>query len=232
MKNTPEMLKERYQQNKLANLYLVNPNNNLDTETIQTWSEKLAQTITGVGHNHDDILILGINSETGNISESDYVLDDFKELERWVNYSPRELNSKIVIIHNADRISKTIYNKHLKMFEEPVTQTSFILLNPRKIKLIDTIESRAIKLRPIIENQVDQNKINEVLSDVKELEFNDFYAKYKNEFHLIERALETKEIIQYQQASNLINIYKQSEIKKQFNNYAAACFYNSYSLLK
>jgi DNA polymerase III delta prime subunit len=232
MINITKILKQRYDTNKLAGLYLINPNIITNSKETLEWSERLISEITSKSASHSDILTIGTDKETGEILNRDFVVDEFKELTVWSSYNPLELSYKFVLIHNADKISKIIYNKLLKSFEEPTSKTVFLLINPNRKKLLETIESRALKLRPNIEIKVDKEAIIKVSSDAKQMSFTDFHARYKSEFDLVQKAISLKEIKNAEQSQVLINYMKQNEISLSTNNYAATRFYNSYNLLK
>jgi hypothetical protein len=232
MKSITKILQQRYASNKLAGLYLINPNINSDKAQTLTWSQKLITDITSKFYTHSDILTIGLDSDSGEILERDYVIDDFKELSTWSQYNPIELNYKIVLIYNADRIGKTIYNKLLKSFEEPSSKTVYILINPNRKKLLDTIESRAIKLRPNTDTKLDQEIIGQICIDAKQMCFTDFFARYKNEFDHVQKAINSKDVTNFEQSQELIKHIKQNEISLSTNNYAATRFYNSYNILK
>ncbi|PID30669.1 hypothetical protein CR983_02440 [Candidatus Saccharibacteria bacterium] len=64
-------------------------------------------------------------------------------------------NKRVVIIHNADRMSHSAQNALLKLLEEPPTGTHFILTTHDIEALLPTIRSRALRysVPPISEHQ-------------------------------------------------------------------------------
>ncbi len=232
MKNIEQILYEKYTKASLANLYIVNPLEKNDNQDLLEWATSFILKLTNKSISHEDIFTLGLGPDNTHIQENDYTVDDFKPLDKWLNFKPLELNNKICLIFNAEKISETIFNKNLKNFEEPATKTSFFLINNTHKKLLQTIESRAIKIRPNIKSQGIITEIKTVYDDAKSIGFNDFYAKYKNSFDLIEKSIKNKEITTYQQSQLLIEIYKLNGINNIYNNYSASLFFNCYNFLK
>lgn len=64
-----------------------------------------------------------------------------------VRKTPSLSKRRVVIIENADKLSKNIYNSLLKILEEPPRNTIFILICSTIGNLPITLQSRAIKLK-------------------------------------------------------------------------------------
>ena len=74
-------------------------------------------------------------------------IDEARILMGKVNKSPSLSRRRVVIIENADKLNKNIYNSLLKILEEPPRDTVFILVCSTIGNLPITLQSRAIKLK-------------------------------------------------------------------------------------
>ncbi len=94
--------------------------------------------------------------------------------EMMVNLQTKSLKgrAKVVIIEQAEALTKESANKFLKTLEEPSSKTYFILLTSRGERLLPTIKSRCqiIRLVPLSESAMrnvckDELKLNETETD-------------------------------------------------------------------
>ncbi len=74
-------------------------------------------------------------------------MEDLAELMHFNELAPMSLKHKFIVIYQAHLVSTAIYNKLLKLLEEPNRRTTIFLLNPRGIELMSTIRSRALNLK-------------------------------------------------------------------------------------
>lgn len=74
-------------------------------------------------------------------------IDDVRALMVKLRKSPSLSKRRVVIIENADKFNKNIYNSLLKILEEPPRDTVFILICSNVGGLPITLLSRAIKLK-------------------------------------------------------------------------------------
>ncbi len=77
---------------------------------------------------------------------SDYRLEDFEALWRFLPYKGLAARRRFVVVEEAQRVGTVVANKLLKTLEEPEGELSFLWLNPAGQKLLPTIESRAVAL--------------------------------------------------------------------------------------
>jgi len=74
-------------------------------------------------------------------------IDEVRILMGKVRKTPSLSRRRVVIIKNADKLNKNIYNSLLKILEEPPRDTVFILICSTIGNLPITLQSRAIKLK-------------------------------------------------------------------------------------
>ncbi len=152
---------------KLSHFYILEPNFACESEDLVKWSFELIQNIylnkgkniseTQI-ENHIDILTLSPEGKN-------YSLKDFEEFFRFLNHKADILNRKYIIIKDAHLLSIKVANKLLKTLEEPPIEVCMIMLNNKKVSLLETIVSRGIEIRV-------QNPKEEV-SSLNIPEFND-----------------------------------------------------------
>lgn len=87
---------------------------------------------------HPDFFVLDSSSPS---------LDEVRILMGKVRKTPSLSRRRVVIIENADKLNKNIYNSLLKILEEPPRDTIFILICSTIGNLPITLQSRAIKLK-------------------------------------------------------------------------------------
>lgn len=73
-------------------------------------------------------------------------IDQVRELQRQLAYSPLEAPRKICLIDGAERLNPAAGNALLKTLEEPAGHTLLILLTPRPDAVLPTIRSRCQRL--------------------------------------------------------------------------------------
>jgi hypothetical protein len=115
---------------------------------IQDYFEKVEGT-KGSGHliNHPDVFILGNAPDTEDPEDAFFTVAEAEELNRFFEFKPVQSKRKFAVITEAHRVNSIVANKWLKLLEEPQGAATIFLLNPRGIKLLDTIHSRAQHLR-------------------------------------------------------------------------------------
>ena len=87
---------------------------------------------------HPDFFVLDSKSPS---------IDEVRILMGKVRKTPSLSRRRVVIIKNADKLTKIIYNSLLKILEEPPRDTVFILICSTIGNLPITLQSRAIKLK-------------------------------------------------------------------------------------
>jgi len=83
-------------------------------------------------------------------------IDEARILMGKISKAPSLSKRRVVIIENADKLNKNIYNSLLKILEEPPRDTVFILICSTIGNLPVTLQSRAIKLKfnPLSKSEV------------------------------------------------------------------------------
>ncbi len=72
---------------------------------------------------------------------------EFEPFFQFLSYNTYEKDHRFIIIDRADCLTSIIINKLLKSLEEPITKTTIFLMNTTSSNLMDTLESRAIKIK-------------------------------------------------------------------------------------
>lgn len=136
------VLKKRYEECRLANLYILRYNSKFTNP--DDWIQEFLSQITVVKNDHPDVLVIKRNDD-----ENDYRVDgaQWAQLQIFIQYRPIKLKNKFVFIYDAHRISDVLSNKLLKTFEDsPKELTIFLFLKDQQT-LLPTILSRAISLQ-------------------------------------------------------------------------------------
>ncbi len=90
-------------------------------------------------------------------------VDQIRDITEEINKKPYESNKKVIILHNADKMTVQAQNAFLKSIEEPFNGVFLILLCENQENLLDTIKSRceAYKLSRLSEKELDEFLIRE-----------------------------------------------------------------------
>ncbi len=125
---------------------------------------------------HPDVLVLGnLQTEEDEKEPKAFTVLEAEQFARFFEFRPVQSTRKFAIITEAHRINPIVANKWLKLLEEPTGETTIFLLNPRRLKLLDTIHSRAIHLRLTgTQEDLDFSEWNEFLEDVKSKTLSEF----------------------------------------------------------
>jgi DNA polymerase III delta prime subunit len=109
--------------------------------------------------NHEDILVIERDvKETGN-----YKLADFSQMFAFLNYAATRHDRKLIIIDDAHKLSTNVANKLLKTLEEPPVNCTIFLLNSTNTALMDTINSRGIKIRIKSDKVLNEENLFDIL---------------------------------------------------------------------
>jgi len=89
-------------------------------------------------------------TKAGSKKERNYSINhpDIEQLPTFLDRSKIELPFKIVIIEEAHTISNVIWNKWLKVIEDPSAPTLFIFLIDSMLGILPTIKSRCLYIYP------------------------------------------------------------------------------------
>lgn len=89
-----------------------------------------------------DIITVGLEGEKVNLG-----IDSIRFIKNDISIIPNELDIKMYIIENADKMTLQAQNAFLLSLEEPPTYVIFILICENSSSLLETIKSRAPVLR-------------------------------------------------------------------------------------
>lgn len=185
-----DILLSKAQDGKLAHFYIVETSGEYEDSRerledfvknfIRDYYQKVEKQKASLEHlmDHPDVLVLGQRSEEKKESQFYSVLEA-EELARFFQFRGVQSQRKFIVIHDAHRINQIVANKWLKILEEPTQNATIFLLNPKKIRLLDTIHSRALHLRLArTKTPVDTQNWNSLLEDLKTMKLSGFLEKY------------------------------------------------------
>ena len=101
--------------------------------TDQPCNDVKAASLINEGR-HEDVLEIDGASNTG--------VDDIRQLQETINYSPQRSKFKVYIIDEVHMLSQSAFNALLKTLEEPPSHVVFIFATTELHKVPDTIQSR------------------------------------------------------------------------------------------
>ncbi len=187
--NVSAIIKKKFFQQQLANFYIINfPLSNDFYNEQKKWcylllTDILKQTRPNLKDEelynmievvtHPDLVI--INKSDPN---KDYVMQDLEPIFDFMKHAPMELPSKIIIITNAQDIPSKATATLLKVLEEPQSKSSILFLGQIGRNFLQTIESRAIKLRINNKNSKDLLSSNLIFQGVDSKNFQEELLKH------------------------------------------------------
>lgn len=212
-----EVLVNRYQKKRLANLYILQYNSDLTNPDV--WIKEFLSKITPLTAkflDHPDVLTIKRSED-----EKDYKVDGalWSFFQNFIQYKPIKLKNKFVFVYDAHRISEILSNKLLKTFEDtPKELTIFLFLKDQSI-LLPTILSRSILLkifseenRSVNEHPFDLKNPNKVIDEIKILE--------EGETAFINSVINNSTLnnLDYKKASELLKAIESHNTYSEFNN--------------
>ncbi|MDP2599852.1 MAG: DNA polymerase III subunit [Deltaproteobacteria bacterium] len=92
-------------------------------------------------------------------------IEVIRELKSSAYLHPLEGSSKVVLVNDAHALTDAAANSLLKILEEPPSQTYFILITSRPLKLLPTIRSRCqrIEFSPLTEAEIEKKLVRDGL---------------------------------------------------------------------
>lgn len=93
---------------------------------------------------HPDLVLIGLDSTK---KKKQISVQQARDLIAKVGVYPRVAKQRVVIIDQAQYMTESTSNALLKTFEEPPTETIFVLIVPSSQKMLTTIRSRAQRIR-------------------------------------------------------------------------------------
>lgn len=94
------------------------------------------------------------------IDKKNIEIDQIRNLDKFINKSSFNNNLKIVLIDDAEYLSRSASHSLLKIIEEPNTNVQFILIYDSSRYLLDTIKSRCINFKCTLK----ENKVGEIIN--------------------------------------------------------------------
>lgn len=110
---------------------------------------------------HPDVTIIRPMGKTRLIS-----VDTIEEINKTAQYRPYESSRRFVIFEDAERIGIPAQNHFLKTLEEPVSETTFILLSSNPGLILPTIRSRC---QPIRFQRLRLETVTKIIKQIKEI---------------------------------------------------------------
>lgn len=174
------IIKAKYENDNLAHLYILEPNISINPAESLEWTISCLEQVLGLTksriENSEDILIL-------NPSEAkSYTVDHCSEIFKFTSFAPQTLKRKFLILNETHKLSTTVSNKLLKTFEEPPVPLTIFLMNENKSKILETIRSRAIKLRITLPKDTRANPLIEFINKDSQTSFEDFDKFYQDNY--------------------------------------------------
>jgi hypothetical protein len=169
------LLLEKWDRKELAHFYILSANeliSDKDKVLENFLMDFLSQVIKLNSINldairsHPDVFIWGKLEDESNYKEED---GELAELIRFNELAPQLLKHKFIVIYHAHLVNNKIYNKLLKLLEEPNKKTTIFLMNDRGIELLQTIQSRALHLKLPFEPEQSQPQSTEVFAGLEDL---------------------------------------------------------------
>lgn len=211
---------KKYQDNQLAGVYLAKYKS---TEDAKLWLQTLCQHLSK-NEDHPDILEVRRDVVDGQKTK-EYKVDskEIIQLLKFIDFRPIELKKKFVFIHDAHLLSEILSNKLLKTFEEIPSYICLILLAPNEENLLQTVESRAIKIHlPVMSKKVGMNLIERPLFEIlahnnKQKDEENIINEYVDE--ILDQRIQN---LKFQELSTTLEDLKHFNLAENFNNSLAS----------
>ena len=183
-----ETLLKKAADQKLAHFYIVESSSQGETQEIlmdfvhafiKSYYQQVEHQKASVEHlmDHPDVYVLGIDESRKETTS--YTVLEAEALARFLEFRAVQSKRKFIVIAEAHRMSSVISNKWLKLLEEPQGQSTIFLLNAKRMKLLDTIHSRAIHLRlPSTPVERDHSAWKELLGVLGKITLSEFIEQY------------------------------------------------------
>ena len=91
-------------------------------------------------------------------------IEDIRSLKNYLNKTPINNDKRFIILDDVETLNINSLNALLRLIEEPSDSNFFILINNKSRKILDTIKSRCLEIK-IILNDNETNKITSSLID-------------------------------------------------------------------
>ncbi len=125
---------------------------NFDVDPIEPSSQRV------ISGGHPDFLSIEREYDsTKNVTKASVAVDDIRKVTPFLRMTAGENGWRVVIIDDADTMTRSSQNALLKILEEPPKNTILVLITHRLGALIPTIRSRArtINFQPLTDNHIE-----------------------------------------------------------------------------
>lgn len=166
-KKIAELLEKSYAQNKLSHAYLFDGPEHIGKRTLALdfCRMVLEDTRPDIEKNPDVIIVTQLEEK------KEIIIDQIRELEKNVSFSPYHAKFKVAIIDQAEKMNKEASNALLKTLEEPSKTTILILITSDSGRILETIRSRCqvLKFLPVKKEEL-RSYFKKGIDDEKDLE--------------------------------------------------------------
>ncbi len=111
------------------------------------------------------------------VNGSNFKIEDIRKLKSNILKTSITNKERFIILDDVELLNKSSINALLKIIEEPTINNHFVLINNKKKKIIETIQSRTLEFKINLSNQ---NRINIIKSLIKRDDLKDIIIDYKN----------------------------------------------------
>lgn len=144
-----------------------------------------------------------------------------KQISRFLSHNPLS-SKKFIIFDDISNLSEIHCNKLLKFLEEPPIACQYFLLNPNKVKMINTINSRSIAfgLLHIVKDKKGDS-FTELFEKIKSKDLNSFcdYTKTRYEFEQkLFNSLIDEDLVEAKNIAIMDNYLKELKRDREYNN--------------
>lgn len=145
-------------------------------------------------------------------------IDDIREIKNWIKHTTINSRYKVIVIDEVDRMNQNASNAFLKILEEPIGNSIFIL-NTSYIRSISyTLNSRCIKMRLAILSLEDFTNILNKLCCLKlEVGLDIIYELCNGDINLAIKLIEKKYLNALIKLDNIEFYYDALEIISELN---------------
>ncbi len=103
-------------------------------------------------------------------------VDDIRNLKNIINKSTLNSKPRFIILDDAEQLNLNSVNALLKILEEPSENNFFILINNQQKEIVETIESRCLKIKVFLKN----DKRIEIIEKLLEINDSDTFLSFDN----------------------------------------------------
>ena len=150
-------------------------------------------------------------------------IDQIRDLRNYLQKSTMNNKPRFIILDDIELFSLNCSNALLKSVEEPNNFNYFILINNKKLPIIDTIKSRSIEIKFFLNDDVNKKIIDSMMKDYQIEIFFDYvnYSTTVGNFLIFNQICKENKINLEEEIINIIfkllNLFKQKKDQKFFD---------------